>query len=164
MTRAGRQRVAVVAGVLALLILAFWQWRSDARATAGTLLDMPPPAIQRISLSIGAAPAMHYEQRGGHWWRVDGVPQAADDGRLAELAATAAAPVASWRATADFDLARIGLSPPQAVLRLDGQTLEFGEVAAIGPLRYVRVGDRVALVPARYAPRPPTGHVRQAGS
>lgn len=164
MTHAGRQRVAVLAGVLALLILAFWQWRSDARAAPGTLLDMAPSAIGRISLRLGNAPAMHYEQRDGHWWRVDGVPHAADDGRLAELAATAAAPVASWRATADFDLARIGLAPPQAVLQLDGQTLQFGEVAAIGPLRYVRVGDRVALVPARYAPRPPTGHVRQAGS
>jgi hypothetical protein len=164
MTHAGRQRVAVVAGVLALLALAFWQWQTDARAAPGVLLDVAPSAIRRVSLAIGNAPPMRYEQRDGHWWRVDGAPQPADDGRLAELAATAAAPVASWRATSDFDLARIGLSPPQAVLRLDGQTLEFGEVAAIGPLRYVRVGARVALVPARYAPRPPTGTVRQAGS
>ena len=164
MTRAARQRIAVLGGVLALLALAFWQWRADARVAPGVLLDVAPSAIQRVSLAIGDAPPMRYEQRDGHWWRVDGAPHPADDGRLAELAATAAAPVASWRAASDFDLARIGLSPPQAVLHLDGQTLEFGEVAAIGPLRYVRVGARVALVPARYAPRPPTGTVRQAGS
>lgn len=163
MTRAARQRVAVLVVVLALLALALWQWRMDVRAAPGSLLALAPSSIARISLTVGKSPAMHYERRDGHWWRVDGAVQPADDGRLKELAATAAAPVASWRPVGDFDPARIGLSPPQAVLRLNDQALEFGEVASIGPLRYVRVGARVALVPARYAPRPPTGTVRQAG-
>jgi hypothetical protein len=41
------------------------------------------------------------------------------------------------------------------VLTLDGQTLAFGINAVTGPQRYVRVGERVALVSARYMPRSP---------
>ena len=78
-------------------------------------------------------------------------------------ASTAAAPVMSWRAASEFNPAKIGLHPPQAILRLDGQTLEFGETVVTGAQRYVRVGQRIALVPARFSPRPPTSTVRQAG-
>ena len=61
----------------------------------------------------------------------------------------------NWRPLADFELAKIGLAPPHAVLTLDGQTLAFGINAVTGPQRYVRVGERVALVSARYMPRSP---------
>lgn len=163
MQRATRQRVSLLIGVLVLLALATWQWRHDARNAAGSLLTLAPDSITHIALTLGATPAMHYEKRDGHWWRVDGTPTAADDGRLAELANTATAPVMSWRAASEFDPAKIGLLPPQAILHLDGQTLEFGGSAVTGAQRYVRVGQRVALVPLRFSPRPPTGTVRQAG-
>jgi hypothetical protein len=39
-------------------------------------------------------------------------------------------------------------------LELDGRSLDFGTTAVTGPLRYVRVGARIALVPLRYTPRP----------
>lgn len=163
MRRASRQRVGLFAVVLALLALAGWQWQDDARHAPGSVLALAPEQISTIALTLGATPAMHYEKRDGHWWRVDGTPTPADDGRLAELAGTAAAPVMSWRAASEFHPAKIGLQPPQAILRLDGQTLEFGETVATGAQRYVRVGRRIALVPARFSPRPPTGTVRQAG-
>lgn len=163
MKRAGRQRLVLLAAVVALLALAAWQWRYDAGQAAGSVLTLSPERITRVALRIGDAPAMHYEKRDGHWWRIDGTPVRADDGRLAELAETAAAPVVVWRAAADFDPAKIGLAPPQAVLSLDGQTLEFGDTAVTGAQRYVRVGRRIALVPARYSPRPPTGKVREIG-
>jgi hypothetical protein len=71
------------------------------------------------------------------------------------MADTAAAHVLSWRPASDFDLAKIGLAPPKAVLDLDGQTLEFGETSVTGPQHYVRVGQRIALVSERYMPRSP---------
>lgn len=163
MKRAARQRLGVLFVVLTLLALVGWQRQRDARDAPGTLLALAPASISRIALRIGNAPAMHYEKRAGHWWRVDGTATRTDDGRLAELADTAAAPVLRWRPASDFQPARIGLAPAQAVLSLDGQTLEFGETSVTGPQRYVRVGERIALISARYAPRPPTGTVRQAG-
>ena len=163
MRRTTFHRLSLLVGVLALLALAAWQMQHDARNSAGSLLSLTPDSITHIALTLGAAPAMHYEKRDGHWWRVDGTPTPADDGRLAELASTATAPVMSWRAASEFDPAKIGLQPPQAILDLDGQTLEFGETAVTGAQRYVRVGQAVALVPLRFSPRPPTGTVRQAG-
>lgn len=163
MQRATRQRLGWFVAVVVLLAMAAWQWRHDASHDPGSVLDLVPAEITRISLRIGDTSALHYEKRDGQWWQTDGTPRRADDGRLAELAATAAAPVLSWRAASDFDLAKIGLVLPQAVLSLDGQTLEFGATAAIGAQRYVRVGQRVALLPQRYSPRPPTGQVRELG-
>ena len=155
MRRATRQRLILLLAVAALLAIAFWQMRQDARHAPGTLLQLDPARIDHIALSLPGAPAMRYEKRHGHWWRIDGTPARANDGRLNELADTATAEVLSWRPASDFDPARIGLAPPRAVLSLDGQTLEFGETSVTGPQRYVRVGQRVALVSERYMPRSP---------
>jgi len=163
MQRATRQRLGWTVAVFVLLAVAAWQWHSDANAEPGSVLDLAPEEVTHIALRIGDAPTLNYEKRDGQWWQTDGTPHRTDDGRLAELAATAAAPVLSWRAASDFDPAMIGLAPPQAVLSLDGQTLEFGATAATGAQRYVRVGQRVALLPQRYSPRPPTGQVRELG-
>jgi hypothetical protein len=155
MRRAVRQRLILLVAVAALLSLAAWQWQRDARNEAGTLTALDPASITRITLTLPGTPVMHYEKRDDHWWRTDGTPARAIDGRLAGLADTAAAHVLSWRPLGDFDPSKIGLAPPQAVLNLDGQSLEFGETSVTGPQHYVRVGQRVALVPARYMPRSP---------
>lgn len=158
MGRTGRRRLLMLLGVTALLAMALWQWQQDRRDANGTLLARNPAAIGSISLSLAGAPAEHYARRDGHWWRTDGTaPVRADDGRLDELADTAAAPVMGWREARDFEPGRIGLLPPLAVLVLDGQTLEFGETVATGAQRYVRVGAKIALVPLRYMPRPVQG-------
>ncbi|WP_109127106.1 hypothetical protein [Dyella sp. C11] len=165
MKRAAKQRLGIAAGVVVLLALAGWQWQQDRAQAPGTLLKLAPGAISRVALAIGSAPTEHFERRDGHWWRTDGTPVRADDGRLGELTDTASAAVLSWRPASDFDPARIGLASPVAVLTLDDQRLEFGETSVTGPQRYVRVGDRVALVPVRYTPRLATSESRtlQAG-
>lgn len=155
MKRAVRQRLILLAAVAVLAVLAVWQMQRDARAEAGALTALDPAAITHITLTLPGAPTLHYEKREGHWWRVDGTPVRAIDGRLAELADTAAARVLSWRPASDFDPARIGLLPPRATLTLDGTPLEFGEISVTGPQHYVRVGQRVALVSQRYMPQSP---------
>ncbi|RDI98823.1 hypothetical protein DVT68_09955 [Dyella solisilvae] len=162
MKRSARQRLWLIGAAVALVGAAAWQWRHDSDAAPGALLGTPPSAVTDISLSIGKGPVEHYSRRDGHWWRTDGVAVRADDGRLGELSDTAAAEVLSWRPATDFDPARIGLAPPVAVLSLNGQSLEFGETSVTGPQRYVRVGDRVALVSVRYTPRPATTQATKA--
>ena len=146
----------------ALVIGAGWQWRQDRAQATGTLLDLDPSTVQRIDLAWHGGAAEHYLKRDGHWQAVDGTVLPVDEGRLADLAATAAAPVVSWRPLSEFDPARIGLAPSPVVLTLDGRALSFGEVAVTGPLRYVRAGDRVALVAARYTPRPAQANTAKA--
>ncbi|GAB2537325.1 hypothetical protein [Rhodanobacter koreensis] len=155
MKRATRQRLFLLLVVAALLALAGWQLRRDAQTDPGTLLTLDPASIDHVTLTLRGSPPMHYEKRDGHWWRVDGTPARAIDGRLNELTDTAAAHVLSWRPASDFDPAKIGLAPPQAVLELDGHPLEFGESSVTGPQHYVRVGQRVALISTRYMPRSP---------
>jgi hypothetical protein len=156
MKRTARQRWVLLAAVAALLVLALWQWQRDAGHANGALTTLDPAAISHISLALPDAATLHYEKRDGHWWRTDGTARrVADDDRLRDLADIAAARVLSWRPLADFESAKIGLAPPHAVLTLDGRTLVFGVNAVTGPQRYVRVGERVALVSARYMPRSP---------
>ena len=142
---------------MALLALAGWQLQRDASHENGRLTVLDPAAISRISLALPDVATLHYEKRSdGHWWRTDGTAsRVSDDDRLNDLTDIAAANVLSWRPLSDFEPAKIGLSPPRAVLDLDGQMLAFGVSAVTGPQQYVQVGQRVALVSARYMPRSP---------
>ncbi|MCX7512665.1 hypothetical protein [Frateuria sp. STR12] len=154
MRRAARQRWIVSGLALALLALAAVQYLHDRRQAPGTLLALDPTTVTSVTLTLQGQPPEHYRRHDGHWWQENG--QRADDGRLQELTEIAQAPVISWRPAADFDAAKIGLATPVARLELDGRSLDFGTTAVTGPLRYVRVGERVALVPLRYTPRPAT--------
>ena len=157
-----RGTVVFVVVAAALLIGAGWQWRHDRAQALGSLLDLDPASVQRIDMAWHGGVTEHYAKRDGRWQAVDGTTLPVDEGRLADLAATAAAPVQSWRPLAEFDPAKIGLAPSPVVLTLDGHALSFGEVAVTGPLRYVRAGDRVALVPLRFTPRPAKANTAKA--
>lgn len=152
MKRATRTRLFMLLGVAALIAAAAWQRQRDERELPGRLTALDPATIAQATLQLGTAPAARYTRRAGHWWRADG--QRADDRYLATLTDAAAAPVLQWRAASDFDAAKIGLAPPQAVLTLDGQRLAFGAMSATGPQCYVQVGARVALVSLRFMPQP----------
>lgn len=157
MKRAARQRCWLLLGVTVLAGLALWQWRSDRAHAPGSLLGLDPAGITRVRLQFGQATAVDYVRRNGHWQTTGGDASVhVDDARLDALTAIAAAPVGHWRPLADFDPAKIGLATPRAVLQLDGHTLRFGGVAAIGHRCYVQRGTQVALVSLRYMPQAPT--------
>jgi hypothetical protein len=154
MKRSVRQQLWLLVAVISLLAAAWWQIRSDRLSAPGTLLLTKPEAITRVDLQVGQAPAEHYLKRDGHWWHLDPTASTrADDLRLGELVRIAAAPVQSWAPASSYDAAKIGLDPPQAKLNLDGQTLLFGGMTAIGQNGYVQVDDRVGIVSLRYMPR-----------
>ncbi|GLQ51580.1 hypothetical protein ACFFJT_15160 [Dyella flava] len=154
MKRAVRRQLWLLIVVVALLAAAWSQLRSDQQDAPGTLLPIKPDAITRVDLQVGQAPAEHYVKHDEHWWRVDQTTSTrADDLRLGELVRIAAAPVQNWTPVDSYDPAKIGLMPPQAKLDLDGQTLLFGGMTAIGQNAYVQVGQRVGIVSLRYMPR-----------
>lgn len=155
MKRALRAQLWLVAAVVVLIAAAWWQVRSDRAAAPGILLPLAPDNITRVTLDMGNAPAEHYIKRGEHWWRIDqATPIRADDKHLVELLRIAAAPVQSWQPASNYDLAKIGLAPPQAKLELDDETLRFGAMTAIGHNVYVQVDERIGIVSLRYMPRP----------
>lgn len=152
MRRAARQRLVLLGIAIVLVALAGWQWRRDQASAPGALTELAPDTVSRVELTLPGYPPERYARHDGRWLAGDG--RRADEGRLEDLTAIAAAPVANWRPLADFDPARIGVAAPMAVLKLDEVTLRFGDISATGPLRYVQVGDRVALVPVNDTPRP----------
>jgi hypothetical protein len=163
MRRGARRRLALLSIVAIVLIAALWQWQRDRHDDPGNLLGMDPATVEQVGLQFQNAPMQHFSRRDGHWWHTDGQATRADDGRLNELTQTAAAKVLQWRPVQDFSLSRIGLAPPLATLELNGRRVEFGETSVTGPQRYVRVDERIALIPARYSPRPVEGKAMSLG-
>ncbi|HHQ13601.1 MAG TPA: hypothetical protein ENK16_01100, partial [Chromatiales bacterium] len=64
--------------------------------------------------------------------------------RLAEQAVTRSYPVS------EMDLHQLELDPPRASLTLNGTQIDFGGIDALENQRYLRVGDRIKLVPDLY--------------
>lgn len=155
MKRQTLRRLTMVT-VVAFLALAMWLQvhRDNNRSQQQMLSALDEATITHVELAFRGGQRTSWTRRDGTW-QLDGSPGAAvDQGRLEDLVNLAAAPVANWRPASDFDMSKLGLAPPLAILRLDDTTLEFGEPAAIGQLRYARVGERIALVPLQALPRP----------
>lgn len=146
-------RLTGIALLLLLLGAVGWQWHADeADVREHTLTAIDPASVRRIEVELKGLPAQRFDRRDGHWTSASGT---VDEGRAEELASLAETPVAAWKPAGDFDPARIGLSPPVAVLVLDGTRIEFGEMTALGKQRYARVAGRIAFVPAQALPRAP---------
>lgn len=152
MKRAARQRLWLLAVVIVLVVIVLWQGAREEHRAPHSLTQLDPAAITRIELTIAQGTPQVFEKRGGHWWRVKPISLRGNDERLQHLANLAATPVARWIRGGEFDADKIGLSPPSATLLLDGQALRYGALSALDNLRYVAVGDRVALVPREDSP------------
>jgi hypothetical protein len=152
MKRALRNRLWLLAAVAALVAIVLWLGARDQGAAPLTLTHLDPDAITHIELTISQQPAQVFEKSSGHWWRVAPSRMRGNDEHLQRLAKLALTPVARWAHADEFDPARIGLAQPAATLVLDGVQLRYGALSALDNLRYVGVGDRVALVPQQDSP------------
>ncbi|TAN00148.1 MAG: hypothetical protein EPN40_04320 [Rhodanobacteraceae bacterium] len=152
MTRANRNLVALGVVAIALVALVLWAGRREYLGDPPAVTALDPDAVTRIELDIPPLPPQVFERRANGWWRVEPSAARADDARVQRLAQLAATPVTRWIPGNDIDAARVGLDHPSAILVLDGVRLEYGGLTAIDDLRYVRVGDKVALVPRQYSP------------
>ena len=152
MKRALRNRLWLLGAVIALVAIVLWLGARDQRAAPLTLTDLDPDSITRIELTISRQPAQVFEKSGGHWWRVSPSHARGNDEHLQRLAKLALTPVARWAKADEFDPAKVGLTQPAATLMLDGVQLRYGALSALDNLRYVGIGNRVALVPQQDSP------------
>lgn len=152
MRRVARQRLWLLLAVSVLVAAVLWQGVREERRAPHALTQLDPAAITRIELTIAQGAPQIFEKRDAHWWRIAPSSQQGNDERLQRLANLAATPVARWMHSGEFEPAKIGLSPPSARLMLDGVTLRYGTLSALDNLRYVGVGDRIALVPRQDSP------------
>ena len=152
MKRAHRNLVVLAIVAVALVATVLWIGRRDYLRHPPTLTEIDPHAVTRIELDIPAIASQTFERRADGWWRVEPAEAHAEDARVQRLARLAATPVARWIPLSGIAPSQVGLDHPSATLILDGVQLDYGGLTAIGDLRYVRVGDQVALVPRQYSP------------
>jgi hypothetical protein len=142
--------LAIVAIVLVAAVL--WVGRRAYLRDPPAVTTVDPGAVTKVVLDMPPVAAQTFEKRHAGWWRIKPSEARGDDARVQRLANLAATPVSRWMAVSGMDLAKVGLQHPSATLILNGERLEYGGLTAIDELRYVKVGDKVALVPRQYSP------------
>ncbi|MDQ2972022.1 MAG: hypothetical protein ABIY40_09060 [Rhodanobacteraceae bacterium] len=152
MRRVARQRIGLLLTVTVLVAVVLWLGLRDYHSSPPALTELDADAITRIELVVAQGAPQIFVKRDGHWWRTAPTAMRGNDARLQRLADLAATPVARWAKQGEFDPARIGLSSPAATLTLDGMILRYGALSALDNLRYVEVGESVALVPRQDSP------------
>lgn len=152
MKRATRNLVVLAITAAVLVAAVLWVGRREYLRHPPALTEIDPGAVTRIELDIPAITSQTFERRAGGWWRIKPSDARADGARVQRLARLAATPVARWIPVPDVSLSNVGLDHPSATLLLNGTRLEYGGLTALDGLRYVRVGDQVALVPRQYSP------------
>ena len=152
MSRATRNLLVLVLVAVGLVAAVLWVGRRDYLRDPPALTAVDPAQVTRIGLDIPPIAPQAFEKRDSGWWRVHPSVARADDARVERLAELAATPVTRWLSRADVMPSSLGLEHPSAILTLDGVRLEYGGLTALDDLRYVQVGDRIALVPRQYSP------------
>ena len=152
MSRANRNLVVLAIVAMVLVAAVLWVGRREYLRHPPTLTTLDPGAVTRIELDIPAIASQAFERRTDGWWRVKPSQAHADDARVQRLARLAATPTARWIPISGITLSKVGLDHPSATLMLNSVRLEYGGLTAIDDLRYVRMGDQVALVPRQYSP------------
>jgi len=151
MRRQLRQNL-VLAGIVALAAVTVWLVVQREQAAIELPLTMIDTTQTReLRVRNGDRPARHFERRDGVWWMREPYSLPAHADAIGRLLAIARAAPRSRHARAQFDLARVGLDPPQAVLELDGVPITFGLTDAIRGDRYALSGQTVALMPDRFS-------------
>ena len=152
MSRANRNLGVLAIIAIALVAAVLGAGRREYVRHPPTLTALDPGAVTRIELDIPGIASQVFERRADGWWRVKPSAARADDARVQRLARLAATPAARWIPVSDVPLSNIGLDRPSATLVVNGTRLEYGGLTAIDDLRYVRIGDKIALVPRQYSP------------
>lgn len=146
--RAARERrlAALLAGVLALslLVIAGVLWQERRARPLALLPDAR--GVSRIEIERSGRATIELARENGDWRVVAPCALAANTARIEPLLEALAIDGPGYAAS-EVDLPAAGLDAPAATLRLDGRELSLGATDLSGQRRYLRRGERVALIP-----------------
>ena len=109
---------------------------------------LAPASARTVRIERAGLDAVVLEKRDGTWFLVAPFSARADDFMVQRLLAILRARTAHRFAATD--VARFGLDRPNARLVIDGESFDFGLVNEISREQYVRTGDAVYALSARY--------------
>ena len=107
--------------------------------------------VTRLHITRPLRDALVLERDSDGFWWIDRKPRLpAEPHQVNALTRLAEQRVVRSYPADTLDLAQLELQPPRASLTLNDTRIDFGGLEALENLRYLRVGDRVDLVPDLY--------------
>ena len=108
-------------------------------------------AVERIRITRPLRDEMVFERDAeGFWWIAHDPNLPAEPFQVNALTRLAEQTVVRSYPASEVDLAQLELDPPRASLTLNDTRVDFGGIEALENLRYLRVDERVNLVPDLY--------------
>lgn len=134
-------------GAVSGLLVALWQ---AAPPPAAPLLDMAPASVTFIEVLRSDQESLHFARLKPGWQMSAPLHGAANPILLQHILQITELRCPRHYPSAQLDLSVLQLDPPQLLLRLNAQELQFGTVTADQQLRYIQVGDTVHLCPDHF--------------
>jgi len=143
--------LAVLVTVLAAGVYA--ELEHEQASARAPLTKLDPATVQRLEVSCQTCRTRRFVRGADGWRMLEPYALPADADAVAHLLAIAHAPVSMRLELRDYDLAKLGVSPPQFTLTFDDVVVTIGGEDSIEHDRYVRVGDELLRVPDRFSAR-----------
>lgn len=136
--------------ILAVLVAALagggWYAQKQKNAAKPALTGIAADGLSSASVQWPDAPEIKLVKQGGHWQLTAPVAARADRFEVLNFGNLASAEVKETLSPEGLDLKQLGLDPPERVLTLNDQRIEFGATDPIESRRYVKLGDKVMLI------------------
>ncbi len=139
--------------VIALVLVVWFEPGLEREDAPARLTGLAAGDVDRIGIRIAGGEDIEIMRAAGQWRITAPVDAEANEFRIEPLLR-----VVEARSYAHFEaeageLARYGLAPPRALLRVNGVEIAFGDSEPIDHRRYARVGGVVHLIDDHYLPR-----------
>lgn len=143
----------LIMGIVVLGLIARFEPGIEPPTEAAAITTLKSADVHRIHLNRPMRDDLVLVRKAADDWQIENaVPLPAEDFKVKALTRLAEQKPARSYAASDMDLAKLQLDPPYASVILNDIAIEFGSLEPIDQLRYVRVNDRVFLIPDNYLP------------
>ena len=137
MSRGTQVNLALLALAAVLALLIRFSPDSDPQQEITPLTRQSPEEVRKITVSNRQG-GFTLERRGGDWRMTAPHAAEANAERIANLLEILSTPSYQRIPLSEVDLAEFGLQPPAASIRIDGLTLELGEIHPFNQRRYLQ--------------------------
>lgn len=138
---------AALAALALILVAAVWFSQKKPESKGAPLTALAEDAVSKIAIQHPDKPEIDLEKKNGNWSLTAPVAVAADPFEVKSLTGLAIAETHSViDEAAKLKLADFGLDPPGYSVVLNDTRLDFGNVEPLKYQRYVRIGDKLALI------------------
>ncbi len=143
--------ILLLVAIGALSLIAHFMPGTNEQPEAVPITSLGKDQLRRIHINRPIREDLVLLKNAAGSWDIDRSPVLpADRLQMNALLNLAEQPAVRSYPAAELQLSQLQLAPPYATVFLNDTAVEFGNLEPIEGLRYVRVGDRVHLIPDNY--------------